>query len=245
MDELKQNLYALHDFETLIFEGKFRTGSVARIVQELRTDNVEQANDQFDLLRESGEGEGEIWYHIVAAYSRSKAGRMLEAKQELRRLLEYTEIESRLRIWAWNKLRQWSVEPEPEIADQVYGVVLEVGVPDGVELVAAYEDGSSRYINKSGTMIVWDLPDDKNTVLAQKITATAQTLINHLPLVEAPNLSTAGGQVQMSALTAGGLRALTLPMSELRRTAAPLAPLFNASTELLVSLIKTVENARK
>lgn len=244
MDELKQSLFAQHDFESLIFENKFRAGGIARIVQDLRGDDIESANHQLDLLRESEEAEGELWYHIVGAFARYKAGRMLEAKTELRRVAELQNVDSLITLWAWNMLRAWGQMPDDDTAQKVLGVVMEVGLDKGMDVMAAYEDGTSRYVSKTGSMIVWDDHGDHNNDLARKIVAAAQAIANQLPASTAEAVTSAGN-VQFSVLTVGGIRGIIAPMNEFSRAASPLAPLFNASKELLISLIKTVEESKK
>lgn len=244
MNELKQSLFAQHNFESLIFENKFRTGAIARIVQDLRGDDIESANHQLDLLRESEEAEGELWYHIVGAFTRYKAGRMLEAKTEMRRVAEMQSVDSLITLWAWNTLRAWGQLPDEGIAQKVLGVVMEVGLDNGIDVVAAYEDGTSRYVSRTGSMIIWDNHEDHNNDLARKIVAAAQAIVNQLPASTADAV-TSMGKVQFSILTVGGIRGIITPMKELSRAASPLALLFNASKELLISLIKTVEESKK
>lgn len=244
MDELKQSLFAQHDFESLIFENKFRAGGIARIVQDLRGDDIESANHQLDLLRESEEAEGELWYHIVGAFARHKAGRLLEAKIELRRVAEMQSVDSLITLWAWNMLRAWGQMPDDDTAQKVLGVVMEVGLDKGMDVMAAYEDGTSRYVSKTGSMIVWDDHGDHNNDLARKIVAAAQAIAPQLPASTAEAV-TSTGKVQFSVLTIGGIRGIIAPMNELSRAATPLSPLFNASKELLISLIKTVEESKQ
>lgn len=244
MDELKQSLFAQYNFESLIFENKFRAGGIARIVQDLRSDDIESANHQLDLLRESEEAEGELWYHIVGAFARYKAGRMLEAKTELRRVADMQSVDSLITLWAWNTLRAWGQLPDDDIAQKVLGVVMEVGLDRGMDVMAAYEDGTSRYVSKTGSMIVWDDHGDHNNDLARKIVAAAQAIVNQLPASTAEAV-TSTGKVQFSVLTVGGIRGIIAPMNELSRAASLLSPLFNASKELLISLIKTVEESKQ
>jgi hypothetical protein len=244
MDELKQNLFAQHNFESLIFENKFRTGAIARIVQDLRSDDIESANQLLDLLRESEEAEGDLWYHIVGAFTRYKAGRMLEAKTEMRRVAEMQSVESLITLWAWNTLRAWGQAPDDDVAQKVLGIVMEVGLDNGMDVMAAYEDGTSRYVSRKGSMIIWDDHDDHNNDLARQIVAAAQAIVDQLPASTAEAV-TSTGKVQFSVLTVGGIRGIIAPMNELSRAASPLSPLFNASKELLISLIKTVEESKQ
>jgi len=244
MDDLKQNLFAQHNFESLIFENKFRIGTIGRIVQDLRSDDIESANQLLDLLRESEEAEGDLWYYIVGAFTRYKAGRMLEAKAEMHRVAEMQSGDSLVTLWAWNTLRAWGQSPDDGIAQKVLGVVMEVGLDNGTDVIAAYEDGTSRYVSRKGSMIIWDDHGDHNNDLARKIVAAAQAIVDQLP-VSTADAATTTGSVQFSVLTVGGIRGVTAPMNELSRAASPLSSLFNASKELLISLIKTVEESKR
>ncbi|MES2595534.1 MAG: hypothetical protein V4662_09375 [Verrucomicrobiota bacterium] len=67
--------------------------------------------------------------------------------------------EPRCHLQAWHFLRQQGVQPAPEQAKQLLGVVLEVSMPDGLDLLAAYPDYSARYYNFSGGAIIWEHPD--------------------------------------------------------------------------------------
>lgn len=69
-------------------------------------------------------------------------------------------LESRQILEAWCCLRAIGVSPPPRDARRVYGVVLEVPVDGGLDLLAAYADHSARYINHAGNVIIWDTRGD-------------------------------------------------------------------------------------
>lgn len=41
----------------------------------------------------------------------------------------------------------------------VQGVILDVPLEGGIDTLAAYADGTARYINHSGRTIIWEVPD--------------------------------------------------------------------------------------
>ena len=45
-------------------------------------------------------------------------------------------------------------------AKDVYGVIVEVSMKQGLDIVAAYADHSARYFNYSGAAVIWENPDD-------------------------------------------------------------------------------------
>jgi hypothetical protein len=76
----------------------------------------------------------------------------------LERILEMPELESRHYLQAHHFLRGLGVGPPPERAKEVLGAVVEVGLPNGFDLVAAYADHHARYYNYSGAAVVWERP---------------------------------------------------------------------------------------
>lgn len=99
------------------------------------------------------------WGLFVSAREYVAAGKKAEAIALWQKILEYAELESRCRLQAWHFLRQNEHEPPPESAKQVLGVVVEVALPEGLDLLAAYADRTARYYNFSGSGIVWERPN--------------------------------------------------------------------------------------
>ena len=63
--------------------------------------------------------------------------------------------ESRNRLQAWHFLRSINVHPDEElVAHQAWGVVVEVPVDGGHDVLAAYRVGGVRYLNHAGGVSV-------------------------------------------------------------------------------------------
>jgi hypothetical protein len=71
------------------------------------------------------------------------------------KLLLATGPESRVRLQAWSLARAAGVEPGGD-AHRVRGAIVEMGLDRGVDTVAAYEDGSARYLNQGGGGVFWE-----------------------------------------------------------------------------------------
>src|SRR5262249_34989661 len=81
---------------------------------------------------------------------------------KLKMLINDDSIESRQRLLAYHLLAKNGVETSTELI----GVIIEVGMSDGLDVLAVYEDGTARYINHSGKMIIWDgSTDDSNDLV--------------------------------------------------------------------------------
>lgn len=90
----------------------------------------------------------------------------------LRHGLGYKDTETRVQLWLWSGLRELGVKPEAPIALQVIGVVIEMPSGGGYDTLAAYDDGSARYLNFSGRAIFWDQADARIKQLCQNFIAS-------------------------------------------------------------------------
>lgn len=73
--------------------------------------------------------------------------------------------ESRVRILAYNELRRLGVQLQNK---ELLGVIVEVGMSDGLDTLAVYLDRRTRYINYSEQIIVWE--NAKDIPINNKIT---------------------------------------------------------------------------
>jgi len=70
---------------------------------------------------------------------------------DLQALANDESAESRVRVLAYNALRARGEKSPDKI---LLGVILEVGMPEGLDTLAAFADGSARYINYTGKMAI-------------------------------------------------------------------------------------------
>src|ERR1700722_16558297 len=99
---------------------------------------------------------GEPWRSFERARELARSGQPAEAISSWLRIASTEDLESRQILQAWHFLRQASCPPPAETAKLVLGVVVEMPVDDGHDLLAAYRDGSARYLNYSGAAVVWE-----------------------------------------------------------------------------------------
>jgi tetratricopeptide (TPR) repeat protein len=99
------------------------------------------------------------WSYFVAARSHRQAGQLDQAVAALQQVLESPKLESRVYLWAWYNLRSLGLNPPPDQAYQVRGMVVEIPHPQGRDVLAAYADHQARYLDRSGGVIFWDAQD--------------------------------------------------------------------------------------
>jgi len=109
------------------------------------------------------------WTRLANAQGLLAVGRKEEAIRSLREICASPDAHTRPRLWAWFNLRRFGVVPTVADANVVRGVVLEVRINAGTDVLAAYEDNSARYLNYSGKVIVWESNDEDITNMCQKV----------------------------------------------------------------------------
>jgi hypothetical protein len=92
----------------------------------------------------------EPWASFYLARSLFHQGDTAEAVEIWQEIASTSGLEARQVLQAWHFLRLAGHLPPPEVAKQALGVVAEVPVTGGHDLLAAYRDGSARYLNHAG-----------------------------------------------------------------------------------------------
>jgi hypothetical protein len=158
------------------------------------------------------------WSAFALARSHLSSGRQNAAVATWREILAHPGLEPRQYLQAWHFLRQCGQQPPPETAKQLLGVVVEVAMPKGLDLLAAYPDHSARYYNYSGSGVVWDHPDPSlDTTIDQLLAASRQVVAQIGPWDQARPAPPPRGQTRMSFLTPSGLHVGQGPMAALSR----------------------------
>ena len=177
------------------------------------------------------------WSLFVSAQSDLAAGRIDEAVASWRQVLAHPGLEPRHYLQAWHFLRQQGMRPPAGIAQQVLGVVVEVALPKGLDLLAAYSDHSARYFNYSGAAVVWEHPDSSMDSVIDQLFEAANQVVSRIGPWEKPRpAAPPRDQARLSFLTPGGLHFGQGPMAALSRD--PLGGrALQSATELMRSLV--------
>jgi hypothetical protein len=146
------------------------------------------------------------WVCFAAAYQRLAAGDSRGAIAALQEILPMRGLEVRLYLQAWHSLRALGQFPPSDRAREIQGVVVEVALDRGLDIIVAYADGSARYFNYSGAAIVWDVQDAEIDRMVSELLSVGQSLVEVSepwdgPRPPAPPI----GAVRINALTFGGL----------------------------------------
>ena len=187
---------------------------------------------------------GEPWSSFAAARRSLDAGDRASAVASLRRVLSTRGLESRHYLQAWHSLRQAGERPAGDEAKRLYGVVVEVAMPGGLDLLAAYEDGTARYYNYSGAGIVWERPDASLDAAVSALLEAGRTLAAQIGPWEGERPpAPQGDDVRVSLLTPSGLHFGQGPFDALASDGLG-GPVIAAATRLMQELIAKSEGGR-
>jgi hypothetical protein len=127
-----------------------------------------------------GDGDpGEPWNSFERARQLFHRGQRQEAIKIWRQIAVAEGLESRQVLQAWHFLRQTGEQPPAGSAKLVLGAAAEMPVHGGHDVLAAYRDGTARYLNYSGKAVVWE--DRSVATIQSAITdwlAKAQVIVN-------------------------------------------------------------------
>ena len=104
-------------------------------------------------------------------------GNSLDAVETLKKITCIPGLESRQYLQAYHFINELQGFSEDEI--KLFGVVVEVSMPEGHDTLAIYADHSARYYNYSGNTIFWEHEDNSldpliDTILVQGMDIVAK-----------------------------------------------------------------------
>lgn len=111
--------------------------------------------------------------------------------------------EGRIRALAFNWLR---FHGQPVPARQLLGVIIEVPLDRGLDVLAVFVEGGVRYINQTGRLTIFEgVPPQLTPVVAQLL-AQAQAIVDQIGPSDQPRRPAPGaGKVRLSFLVSDGL----------------------------------------
>jgi hypothetical protein len=185
-------------------------------------------------------GPNDPWALFASALATSRQGNTDQAKNDLKKILDIPNGESRVQLWAWRALRDLGEKPPADLADQIQGVVCELHNEAGVGTIAAYVDGRARWHGGQDKMIVWeaagtDSEIDRNIY---ELLKSAEPLVKGAPLSNEHKIpEPAAEHFRVSILTFGGIRTVEVFGPDIVED-HPVAPVLENSVKLLDALSK-------
>jgi hypothetical protein len=189
-----------------------------------------------EWLANSATTTSEPWVSFRNARAFLKEGLNAEAEQALLQIAAMPNLEARMTLQAWTALRSLGHAPPPEVASYLYGVVIEVGMESGLDLLAAYSDFTARYWNYSGSGVVWERPSPSLNPHVKRVLDAGRAILPNIGVWEGPRRPAPDfGMIRLNMLTPAGIAFGEGPFEVLAQD--PMAsPLIDAGTALMQQL---------
>jgi hypothetical protein len=163
--------------------------------------------EQWCVVNQDG-SQAEPWTSFERARQHLNSGQRQDAVRIWMQIAQADGIESRHTAQAWHFLRQAGYAVPADRARTVLGAVAEMPVAKGHDVLAAYTDGTARYLNYSGAALVWE--DHSDTRIQRTIAswlAAAEAIASAVGTWDQPTLPPVpAGHARLAVLTPGGLR---------------------------------------
>jgi len=124
-------------------------------------------------------------------------------KTALRKIASDEANEGRVRALAYARLRAAGDNVPPK---KLLGVIIEVPLQQGLDVLAAFSEGGVRYINQTGKVAIFEGKGNPVEVLAKELVSVSQPLVNQIGPWDRQRLPPPkAGNVRMSFLVSDGL----------------------------------------
>jgi hypothetical protein len=180
----------------------------------------------------------EPWASFQRARDLRDAGDSAAAIEALRQIVAMPDLETRVFLQAWHTLRELGEKPPQEKAKEVLGVVVEIGMPKGLDLVAAYRDHRARYFNYSGAGVLWERRDDSLDELIDELLEAGTLVAKAIgPWTKDRPPEPKHGIARINLLTPSGIHLGQGPVEALNQDAMG-GPILSAAFGLMKRLVE-------
>jgi hypothetical protein len=123
---------------------------------------------------------------------------------DLQKIIEDTSADPRIKVLAYNLQLEKGYKP---IKKELLAVIVEVGLDEGLDVLASFQNGTARYINQTGKVLVWETTtDEKANQLTKDLFSKGNQIINQIGPWDKPRRPPPPkGNTRISFLVSDGL----------------------------------------
>jgi hypothetical protein len=154
----------------------------------------------------------------------------------LRAIADDDRQEGRVRYLAYFKLRQLG---ESVTAKRLLGVIVEVPLPGGLDVLAAYSEGSVRYINQTGKLALYERVESLNPLVQRLMSDSSQVVAQIGPTGQPRRPPPHGESVRITFLVSDGYYLGEGNMRSMQQDALA-GPVIQRAVELLQAAVALV-----
>ena len=181
--------------------------------------------DSIDLYKSETQSTGYPWNTLLSNSPE---------QEQLMAITADETLEARQKILAYNLL---SRQGFPIDAKVLLGVVIEVGLDDGLDVLAAFNDGTCRYINHTERLLVWETQTEQSNHLVNQLFSNSISVVSRIgPWNQERTPFPGQGMIKLTFLVSDGLYFGQGPLDALQND--PMAgPVIHAAIQLMTYLI--------
>ena len=125
------------------------------------------------------------------------------SKNELVKIVSDSSVNTRLKILAYQRLADNGGKIHKQ---ELLAVIVEVGLDNGLDVLATYIDGTARYINQTGKMIFWETTNKYSNELTKDLFQKSYDIVKQIGPWEKPRRPhPTKGNVRITFLVSDGL----------------------------------------
>ncbi|MEO1515381.1 MAG: hypothetical protein AAFV95_10220 [Bacteroidota bacterium] len=179
------------------------------------------------------------WEHFATIEQSIKDDKSAAAIEQSLQALADSSLGSRQKLWLCNQLRALGHKASEEV---VYGLILEVPQQNTLEYLAIYDDHGARYINYTGKVGVWEVPEDSamNELIDKTLDQSKQYLEISNFLLPGRNKNPTY-KVRFNFLTNQGIKQTSMTFEELDDPSNQLSNIFLSGAQVLMRIVEEME----
>lgn len=163
-------------------------------------------------------------------------------RNSLEVILQDAAQDPRAKLLASHILRQQGLMPEKR---ELLGVIVELGLDQGLDVLASFNNGTARYFNQVGKLVIWETTDHDSMQLTRELFSYSADIAGRIGPWDKERLPPpVKGNLRLSFLVTDGLYFGEGPISVLFNDQMA-APALNAATNLMQYIIQPVSAKSK
>ncbi len=96
---------------------------------------------------------------------------------DLQKIVADSNSDPRVKVLAYNRLLAGGHKPEKK---ELLAVIVEVGLDGGLDVLASFSDGTARYINQTGKILIWETTDKASKDLTEKLFSASRQVVSQI-----------------------------------------------------------------
>jgi hypothetical protein len=123
--------------------------------------------------------------------------------EQIKKVANDKSLPARIRLLAYKAIQNSGNRVDNR---ELLGTVIEVALPEGLDVLAAYSDGTARYVNQSGKLLVWEDFNEESNKLIEDLLANSINVVSKIgPWDKARRPFPQKGFTRLSFLVSDGL----------------------------------------